>query len=105
MIHLLLHFLVPAAIASTFFRKRFKMSYLLMISTMLVDIDHFIANPIYDPSRCSINFHPLHTFVAIGFYFLLCFPKKTRFIGVGLMIHMILDSIDCQLTQGIWFTS
>jgi hypothetical protein len=75
-----------------------------MMLTMLVDLDHFLANPIYDPSRCSINFHPLHTFIPIGIYLLLCFPKKTRFIGIGLMIHMILDSIDCQLNQGIWFT-
>ncbi|MFT5519893.1 MAG: hypothetical protein ACI9IA_000480 [Enterobacterales bacterium] len=104
MIHLLLHFLVPAVIASAFFRKRFKVAYLLMISTMLVDLDHFFANPIYDASRCSINFHPLHTFIPIGLYLLLCFPKKTRFIGIGLMIHMILDTIDCQLNQGVWFT-
>jgi len=25
-------------------------------------------------------------------------------VGLGLMIHMGLDSIDCQLTNGVWFT-
>jgi len=104
MVHLLLHFIVPAVIIAIFFRKQFKMAYILMISTMIVDLDHLLASPIYDASRCSINFHPLHTFIPISIYLLLCLPKKTRFIGIGLMIHMVLDSIDCQLNQGIWFS-
>ncbi len=75
-----------------------------MIATMLVDLDHLLADPIYDPQRCSIGFHPLHTFWAIPIYLILCFPKKTRYIGIGLMIHMALDSLDCQITNGVWFT-
>lgn len=71
---------------------------------MLVDLDHLFAVPIYDASRCSIGFHPLHTFIPIGFYAVVCFIPKIRFIGIGLVIHMILDSIDCQWTNGIWFT-
>jgi len=74
-----------------------------MMLTMLVDLDHLLANPIYDAARCSIGFHPLHTLVPIGTYFLLCFIPKTRLIGIGLIIHMILDSIDCQFTKNIWF--
>lgn len=70
---------------------------------MLVDIDHLLANPIYDATRCSIGFHPLHTLIPIGIYCLLCFPKKTRYLGIGLVIHMMLDSIDCQYTNDIWF--
>ena len=103
-IHLLLHFLVPALVAGVFFRRDWKISYLIMIATMLVDLDHLLANPIYDPQRCSIGFHPLHTFWAIAIYLVLCYPKKTRYIGIGLMIHMVLDSIDCQFTNGVWFT-
>ena len=74
-----------------------------MISTMLVDVDHLLANPIYDPNRCSIGFHPLHGLVPIGIYFLLCFFPKSRLIGLGLTIHMMLDSIDCQITNGLWY--
>ncbi len=69
---------------------------------MLVDIDHLFANPIYDPNRCSIGFHPLHQLGFIIFYGLLCIAPKTRLIGLGLTIHMALDSIDCQLTNGVW---
>ncbi len=74
-----------------------------MVSTMLVDIDHLLANPVYDPGRCSIGFHPLHCFLPIMLYVTLCFIKKTRYVGIGLVIHMALDSLDCQLTNGVWF--
>ena len=58
-LHYGLHFLFPALIALVFFRNEGKKAYLIMIATMLVDLDHLLANPIFDPNRCSINFHPL----------------------------------------------
>ena len=63
---------------------------------MLVDLDHLLADPIFDPKRCSIGFHPLHSYVAIGLYPILLFFKKTRAVGVGLLFHMLTDFIDCQ---------
>jgi len=63
--------------------------------TMLVDVDHLLASPIYDPGRCSIGFHPLHTILPIIIYAGLCLLPKTRWLGIGLMIHMSLDGIDC----------
>ena len=77
-----------------------------MVLTMLVDVDHLLANPVYDPTRCSINFHPLHSFYAIGIYLFASFTPKIkilRYLGLGLVIHMILDSIDCQVTNGVWY--
>ena len=74
-----------------------------MASTMLVDIDHLMANPVYDPGRCSIGFHPLHGFLPIALYVLFCFIPKSRYVGFGLVIHMALDSLDCQLTNGVLF--
>ena len=73
---------------------------------MLVDLDHLLATPIYDPTRCSIGFHPLHNFIAISMYVFLCFLPKFRYlriIGMGLIIHMLLDSLDCQVTNGVWY--
>ena len=105
MFHILLHFLVPAIIVALFFRDKWRLSYLILIGTMLVDLDHLLANPIYDPERCSIAFHPMHSFWAIGLYLLLCFPKQTRLVGIGLIIHMALDSLDCQVTNGVWYFS
>ena len=64
---------------------------------MLIDLDHLLANPIFDPNRCSINFHPLHSYIAIGFYFLLSIWKRTRVFGIGLLLHILADTIDCFL--------
>lgn len=102
MFHLVLHFVVPAIITALFYRKIWKVAYLVMIATMLVDIDHLFANPIYDPSRCSIGFHPLHQLWFIALYIALCLIPKTRLVGIGLSIHMALDAIDCQVTNGVW---
>ena len=102
MFHLALHFVMPAIVAGLFFRQRWQMAYLVMMATMLVDLDHLLAAPIYDASRCSIGFHPLHEPWFIVRYAVLCFVPKTRLMGVGLMIHMVLDSIDCQVTNSIW---
>ncbi len=105
MFHLALHFVVPAIIAGLFFRRSWKLAYCVMIATMLVDIDHLLADPIYDPARCSIGFHPLHQLWFIAAYLALCFvPKmpKLRLVGIGLMVHMALDAVDCQVSNGIW---
>ncbi len=102
MFHIALHFLVPITLAAIFFRKRCMFAYLIMVATMLVDLDHLFAVPIYDPSRCSIGYHPLHQPEFILLYLVLCFIPKTRLVGLGLVIHMLLDSIDCQITNGVW---
>lgn len=105
MLHISLHFIIPAIIAGFFFRKSWRLAYFIMIATMLVDLDHLFANPIYDPSRCSIGFHHLHRLWFICFYIAMCFvPKmpKIRLIGIGLTLHMFLDAIDCQVTNGVW---
>ncbi len=73
-----------------------------MVCTMLVDIDHLLADPIYNPARCSIGFHPLHGLAPILVYGLLCFIPKLRFAGIGLVIHMALDAMDGKLIIGIF---
>ena len=94
-IHLLLHFLVPGAVAWAFFRNRWRHAWLVMLLTMLVDLDHLLADPIFDPNRCSIGFHPLHSLPAITSYGALSVFRKTQLIGVGLLIHMALDFTMC----------
>lgn len=105
MLHLAQHFIAPALVVALFFRADWRRAYLWMMATMVVDIDHLLADPIYDPTRCSIGFHPLHQLLPILIYIALCFPRKTRYIGLGLVIHMLLDSIDCQVTNGVFWHS
>ncbi|WP_298894710.1 DUF6122 family protein [uncultured Psychroserpens sp.] len=94
-VHYGIHFLLPLIIALVFFRKQWIIAYLIMLGTFIIDLDHMLANPMFDPNRCSINFHPLHSYYAIGVYVLLVIWKKTRPIGLGLVIHIIADQADC----------
>lgn len=94
-VHIGLHFLVPAILVALLYRDNWKFAYLVLMATMLVDIDHLLAVPIYDPNRCSIGFHPLHQPWMILLYGILSVLPKTRLIGFGLLIHMALDGLDC----------
>ena len=77
-IHYTLHLVFPALLAFVFFKNNWKQAYLIMLATMLVDLDHLLANPIFDPNRCSVNFHPLHTYYAVAIYFIgLFIPSQT----------------------------
>ena len=100
--HLLLHFTVPLIVAMVFFKNNFKFAYLVLIATMLVDLDHLLATPIFDPDRCSIGFHPLHKIPVIIAFSALALTRSLRLIGVGLIIHMLLDSADCYFRIGEW---
>lgn len=95
-IHYFLHFGFPFFIAFLFFRKDWKKVYLILIATMLVDLDHLLANPMFSPNRCSINFHLLHTYYAMVVYVALLFLwRPFNIIGIGLLFHMLTDFIDC----------
>jgi hypothetical protein len=96
-VHYGIHILVPLFVAFLFFKSKWKMAFLVMMLTFIIDLDHLLSNPIFDQTRCSINFHPLHSYFAIGVYLLLLFPKRTRLFGLGLCIHIVADYADCLL--------
>ena len=108
-----MHFAVPVLVAIGLYRPRWRRAAFVMLATMVVDVDHLLADPIYDPERCSIGFHPLHSIAAVGVYALLfVVPLLVRgrlrdserrdgillvvqLAGLGLLIHMALDAGDC----------
>lgn len=93
--HYFLHLVFPVFIALMFYRKSWKKVYLILLATMLVDLDHLFADPIFDPDRMSVGFHFLHSYYAIAVYFLLLFFKgNLRIIGIGLLFHMLTDFLD-----------
>lgn len=94
-IHYGLHLFLPGLVAWVFFRSQWKRAWLIMLATMLVDLDHLLADPIFQANRCSIGFHPLHSYYAIGGYGVMAFFAKIRIVAVGLILHMITDYIDC----------
>ncbi len=112
MIHIALHFIIPLLIALVFYRGQWRSATMILIATMLVDADHLLADPIYDPHRFSIGFHPLHTWPAIVVYVALFLAplvlrrrqhgearskamRTLHLVGLGLLIHMVLDGMDC----------
>lgn len=116
-IHYSMHFIVPGLLAYALFRNQWKKAWVIMIATMVVDLDHLYAcnilfpleggmsfvsmqhllecNKIFVPDRCSIGFHPLHSYPAILIYCILLYFPKTRIIAVGLLFHMLTDFQDC----------
>ncbi len=94
-LHLCLHAVVPALLAWLFWRPQFGKAWMLMLLGWVIDLDHLLADPIYAPDRCSIGFHPLHTAPAIAVYDGLVLPRRTRLFGIGLLLHIALDAIDC----------
>ncbi|MBZ4192168.1 DUF6122 family protein [Niabella beijingensis] len=98
-IHYFLHLVFPGILAYGCYRKHWVRTYLILLATMLVDLDHLLATPVFDACRCSINFHPLHSYWAIGGYFILLFFPQTRIIALGLLMHMGTDALDCLFNQ------
>ncbi len=97
-LHLALHAAVPAAAAAIWYRDRFLHAWLWMLAGWMIDLDHLLAEPVYDPDRCSIDFHPLHTTPAILAYGALAILRRTRLLGIGLVIHIGLDALDCLIS-------
>lgn len=98
-IHYGLHFGLPLVVALLFFKTYWIKAYGIMLLAFVIDLDHLLASPIFEANRCSINFHPLHSYYAIVAYFLMVFFKRTRLIGIGLVAHIISDATDCFLMQ------
>ena len=94
-VHMLLHLVVPGVVARYFYRHSWKSAWLIMAATILVDLDHLLAEPLLDPLRCGIGFHPLHSYLAIGVYAALTTMPKLRIVAIGLIVHMFLDGLDC----------
>ena len=98
-VHYFLHFAFPFIVAFVFYRPQILKAYSIFLLTMLIDFDHLLADPIFDPGRCSIGFHPLHSYWAMAVYVLLLFPAGTRIIGIGLLLHIGTDTLDCLWMQ------
>ena len=97
LLHYGIHFLAPVLIGILFFRDKSRTAILIMLGCIIIDLDHLMASPVFDPCRCSINFHFLHSYWAIGLYLVLFFFRRTRILGLGLLIHILADLVDCAM--------
>lgn len=105
LVHYGLHFVFPLVIALLWPRRRWAVVYLLLLSTMLIDVDHLLARPIFAPNRCSVGTHLLHSYPMVGLYVVMLFlpyerwgwPWWLRVLAVGLTLHILTDWQDFYL--------
>jgi hypothetical protein len=100
LVHGALHLVVPAVAARVFWPRRWRRVAAVLILMNLVDLDHLLATPVYDPGRCSLGFHPLHSWPAQILWAGLALWRPARVAGLGALIHMALDGIDCLWMAG-----
>jgi hypothetical protein len=100
LLHYGIHFIVPLGVAYFFFKEHRLKAALILLAGIVLDVDHVLATPIFDTMRCSVNFHPLHSYWAIGVYIVMTGYKKTRIWGIAFLIHMLADIIDCLFIGG-----
>lgn len=91
------HFLAPFALSWLLWRENWQRAGLVILAANLIDLDHLLATPMFDPNRCSIGFHPLHTLYAAALYgVMLLVPKWwVRALGLGALWHLVVDYGDC----------
>ncbi|WBU89660.1 DUF6122 family protein [Cellulophaga omnivescoria] len=94
-LHYGIHFIVPIIIGYFFYKEQRTRAIIILLAAILIDVDHLLATPIFEANRCSLNFHPLHTYWAMGIYTSFLFLKKTRIFGIALLLHMLADFVDC----------
>ena len=91
--------MVPFIVAKTAWKEQWLWPFIIMALTFVIDFDHLLAEPVFDPNRCSLGFHPLHSWPAIGIYLVSLFSHRLRIIAIGLLIHLVLDGTDCFWTD------
>lgn len=96
------HWLVPFALGWLFWRHKWLRAGMVNATANLIDLDHLLADPTFDPNRCSIGFHLLHGWeAALLFLAMLAIPRWwARAFGVGALWHLAVDYGDCVM-QGL----
>lgn len=98
-LHYVCHLLVPFVFGKLFWKENWWKAGFIMVGTIVIDLDHVFADPVFDPGRCSIGHHPLHTMWAgIAYSGIFAAPSwKWRAFSVGCLWHLCTDAIDCLL--------
>ena len=90
---------MPFALGWLLWRDNWKTSGAVIAAANLIDLDHLLATPIFDPDRCSIGFHLLHGWeAALAYVLMLGVPKWwVRALGLGALWHLAVDYADCAM--------
>ena len=110
-VHYGLHFGAPFLLCFLWPKDKRLTAALFMLAVIVIDLDHLFATPLFDPNRCSIGFHPLHSYIAIAIYVIACILPyermklswKYRPVAVGLVTHILTDVQDFYLWKYVIF--
>lgn len=93
------HWLVPFILGWLIWRDNWWKAGLVIAAANLIDLDHLLADLIFDPNRCSIGFHVLHGWIAALVYGLLMAAPHwwVRALGLGALWHLAVDYGDCMM--------
>ena len=91
------HWLVPFALGWLFWRENWLRAGFVIATANLIDLDHLLADPIFDPGRCSIGFHLLHGWIAAFAFAAMLLVTRwwVRALGFGALWHLAVDYGDC----------
>ena len=91
------HWIAPFAFARLVATANWLRFGAVMLAANLIDLDHLLADPMFDPNRCSIGFHALHGWIAATAYLaMLAVPRWwMRAFGLGALWHLAVDYGDC----------
>ena len=93
------HWLAPLLVARLLWAENWLRAGLVMLAANLIDLDALLADPIFDPNRCSIGFHPLHDWIAALVYLAMLLAPRwwVRAFGLGALWHLAVDWGDCMM--------
>ncbi|MEP2736520.1 MAG: DUF6122 family protein [Erythrobacter sp.] len=93
------HWIAPFLIAAILWQARWKVAGFVIASANLIDLDHLLATPMFDPNRCSVGFHFLHGWEAAAVYALMLLIPRwyIRAFAIGAFWHLIVDYGDCRM--------
>jgi len=88
-------------ISAVIWRRKWIRAGFVIAAGNLTDLDHLMADPIFDPNRCSIGFHLLHGWEAAVIYLLMLGVPKwwVRAFALGALWHLAVDYGDCVMMQ------
>jgi hypothetical protein len=88
-------------ISAVIWRRKWIRAGFVVAAGNLIDLDHLLADPIFDPNRCSIGFHLLHGWEAAVIYLLMLGVPKwwVRAFALGALWHLAVDYGDCVMMQ------
>lgn len=93
------HWLAPFVFGWLIWRDKWLKAAIVIAAANLIDLDHLLADPIFDPNRCSIGFHLLHGWeAALAYILMFAIPRRwVRAFALGALWHLAVDYGDCMM--------